>query len=744
MPRSARATAWIAIVVLAAAVILVRWRDTSKRAEAPMPTNALELLLQFEEEQARQHWGPELQAQRYNRFVDALWDRIASSTNKLGELASLPPFTLTLPRYANAVHLPLPHGIVVQNASGGGWPGVLLSQASEGWTLQQCELRQVAFSTNRGPASTYYLSGHLANARTGERAIVEGEAVVWWNERPDLPPIREVDARALQVRTRRGPAAFERVLHDVVAPPAGSYFIDPLLVWDLDNDGSLELVLAAKNVVYKRAANATWQVAPFLEHDPGLLFTGMLGDFTGNGTVDFAFAKFEGIYVAEGSSDGRFRAAPRLAWTAAPRLRYPQAITAGDIDGDGDLDLFLGQYKVPYTDGQMPYPYFDANDGFPCFVLANDGAGNFADVTARAGLSAKRARRVYSASFADLDRDADLDLVVVSDFAGLDAYLNDGAGRFSDVTAGFGNTKAFGMSHTFLDVNRDDQPDLLMIGMNSPTADRLASLELRRAYDVNDAGMRDAVTYGNRLYLGTGSGKFAQTALSDRIARTGWSWAAAAGDLDNDGHTDLCVANGHETKATVQEYEPHFWLHDIYVGRSQENHLASAYFRDIYARTRGRGYSYGGYEKNRLFLNLGGTNFVEVAHLFGVALEQDSRNVLAEDLNGDGRLDLIVTTFEMWLEVRQTLQIFENRLATGNWMQASVPALNAHYGASYVIPGHGAGVLATGDGYRAQRPFRVHVGLGTNSPPLRFRMQPVARKTVEAPLEGLNRLHRVE
>ena len=39
------------------------------------------------------------------------------------------------------------------------------------------------------------------------------------------------------------------------------------------------------------------------------------------------------------------------------------ALTAGDIDGDGDLDAWLGQYKAPYTEGNRPTPYYDANDG---------------------------------------------------------------------------------------------------------------------------------------------------------------------------------------------------------------------------------------------------------------------------------------------------------------------------------------------------------------------------------------------
>src|SRR4030095_10698516 len=76
-----------------------------------------------------------------------------------------------------------------------------------------------------------------------------------------------------------------------------------------------------------------------------------------------------------------------------------------------------------------------------------------------------------------------------------------------------------------------------------------------------------------------------------------------------------------------------------------------------------------GYEKNRLYLNQRGASFVEIGHLAGVALEQDSRTVFAEDLDGDGRVDLLVTTFEVWPETKQTLRVYKNTLAdAGHWI----------------------------------------------------------------------------
>ena len=47
-------------------------------------------------------------------------------------------------------------------------------------------------------------------------------------------------------------------------------------------------------------------------------------------------------------------------------------------------------------------------------------------------------------------------------------------------------------------------------------------------------------------------------------------------DFDNDGFTDIYIADGHESRQSVHDHEPEFWLHDIYVGHSRENPVAFA------------------------------------------------------------------------------------------------------------------------------------------------------------------------
>jgi hypothetical protein len=278
------------------------------------------------------------------------------------------------------------------------------------------------------------------------------------------------------------------------------------------------------------------------------------------------------------------------------------------------------------------------------------------------------------------------------------------------------------MAHALADFNADGQLDLIMIGMGSPTVDRLEHLGLWRPYSTEDRLMRSAMTSGNRLYIAQPNGGFEQTPLSHSIAHSGWSWGCSAFDFDNDAFPDVYISNGLETKQTVREYEPQFWLHDLFIDESVDDVSSSDYRLRQFARTRGAGWSYGGYEKNRLFLNQRGESFVEIGHLAGVALEQDSRDVVADDLDGDGRVDLLLTTLEVWPEAKQTLQIYKNQLADGgHWIgfrfREQGPG-KSPVGVSVTIYYNGRSAirqLVTGDSHRSQHANTIHFGLGEAS-----------------------------
>ncbi len=721
-----------------------------------------------EAEAARTAWAKEQLAQRCGRVFEDLWDRLNQSSGKLATLAAFDPGIVALPRFNPPMSLP--HGIrwfKPDDAPGGPpweastWRAWLNARAAEGWELEQIEFRHKRFSVDaagRPAESVIAFRAHLhrrADGNAGEtRAALEGDLRVEWaatqdNEAP--PGLRLTDARQITLKTRSGPPAFREILHETVQPPPGSHFIDPLILHDLDGDNRPDILLLSANRVWRLAAKDRWETRLLCRQPPRQIFTGLLADFDGDSVADLLVVRFEGLYLLRGSAAGTFDEPARRVWRAPERIRYGQVLTAGDVDGDGDLDVWFGQYKNPYDGGQMPTPYYDANDGNPSYLLLNDGRGNFTDATTASGLDAKRWRRTYGASLVDLDADSDLDLVVVSDFAGVDLYANDGRGRFTDVTAlWLPDHWAFGMAHALADFDLDGRLDLFVTGMHCPTAWRLHHLELSRPERPDYARMAPRMVRGNKLLLAQPDGRFEDVAEQRSVARTGWTWGCSATDFDNNGWPDLAIANGHETRASVREYEPEFWLHDLYVADSRENPVAAQYFAAKIHRLRGGGLSYGGWEQNRLFLNFGPEGFAEVAYLLGVALGNDSRNLATADLDGDGRPDLVLTTFEVWPRSHQTVRVYRNELPqTGHWLAVRLESApgRSPIGARVLLHRadgrHPVAMMVTGDSHRSQHAPHLHFGLGpaTHVEAVEVRWPNGQTNVLTRP--PINRLHRL-
>jgi hypothetical protein len=675
-------------------------------------------------------WAREQQAQEYEAPFIKLWDDLRKQTNFLEVLDTFPFGELRLGTWSEPVTIEdkvsrRRSNPPIERLNPETFRQRLAKLQSQGLRLEQSEWRQARFAVAAdGVAeSVFVVTLHAFIPGPEERFILRGELRVQWRTTADpiAGPFPEViDATSLELLTRQGQLPFAHKRAADLTPKT----LDPelwglnLQLYDLDGDGLSEIVLARRNLVYRNKGRGTFKPEPLFARPLAALDTGVIADFDGDGAADYLAVDAQGLALFTGDQRGHFANPARRIRFAREDLANPFVLTAGDIDGDGDLDVWLAQYKVPYQNGQMPTPYYDANDGYPAFLLVNDGKGNFQDRTESAGLAAKRFRRTYSSSFVDLDDDGDLDLLVVSDFAGADLYLNDGQGHFTDSRELLDEPHAFGMAHTFGDFDGDGQLDVLMIGMNSHVANRLDELGLGRPEFAEHQRMRAKMAFGNRLYLRAGS-RFQQSTMSERVARTGWSWGSTAGDFDNDGDLDLYIVNGHISGETARDYETQYWRHDIYTGTSQDDPVLALFFRSMQTQHLGAGESHGGFEKNRLFLNQSGKSFIETGYLMGVALEEDCRSAVSDDLDGDGKLDLVLTTFKTRPRPQQALHLFPNVTEdAGHWLgvrlRESGPGFSP-LGAKVIlttVSGKQIRTFVSGDSYRSQHAPTAHFGLG--------------------------------
>ncbi|MGE4183261.1 MAG: FG-GAP repeat domain-containing protein, partial [Limisphaerales bacterium] len=632
-------------------------------------------------EAERQHadatdWAVELRAQAHEEVFVELWDSLRAASDPWEPLKAVTFDEIRIGAASSTNALDLG---VVETFHAGAERRWTRAEAvaemerwrGEGWRCVQSEFRHRRYSESPDGTSTsvFHVSLHLRRESPPERAALTTELEVEWKPSPSVgqPPFpARLRASELVIRRRPEAGGFVRQLSRPLEPPQGIPFVDPLIVYDVDGNGFPEIILGCAGELIRNRDGTRFERARWLGGLRTPLLAQVIADVDGDSVPDLLGADHDGLWVVPGSPGGRWwEATPRRLWSAPFRLENPVVLAPGDVDSDGDLDVWLAQYKLPYVGGQMPTPYHDANDGFPGFLLVQETDGSFRDATAGSGLEGRRHRRAYSAVLSDLDDDGDLDLSVVSDFAGLDVFANDGKGRFSEVTgARFGASKAFGMGQALADFDGDARLDLLLIGMNSFTGQRLAGLglgtlseELRRA--------RREMAHGNRLYLGRGD-RHTEAAPGRELVETGWSWGATAADFDNDGDLDVCVVNGHKSRGTVRDYERQFWLHDIQVGTSELDPVRELYFQTTARRLYGAGWSYGGFEKNRLLLAQADGRYAEAGWLLDIAYEDDFRNVVGADLDGDGRVDLVATTYGNWPEGRQGVHVFRNEIATSN------------------------------------------------------------------------------
>lgn len=708
-------------------------------------------------------WAREVQGMRHHGAFYRMWDDLRRAPERGADDrgAVLGRFPFESFQFGEADGPPQDHdGIRTVRWREGGkrfshaeWEA-LVAEASARYTLEFTDWQQTFFDPGTGganpPTSEVAFTLHFVSATPPERVAIRGTLrVAYSSEKDEFLNPRPAHLTLLEatIQSRAGAPPFREAFS---YQADGGNDVPPILVQDLDGDGRSDVVFPATNVFFRNQGNFKFQQTDFCAFPLQTTFEACLADWNGDGVRD---------YLAAGLGDGDAVGAPSLylfvsdtkgQFSAPPRKVYSQAFegqccfAAGDIDGDHDLDLYVGKYLPPYVGGQMPTPFYDANDGLPANLLLNDGQGLFTDATVGSGLEPKRTRRTFRASFLEWEGDGDLDLLLVNDFQGIDVFRNDGRGHFSDVTAQAVDEPAnFGMSHTLADYDRDGDVDLYVTGMYSTTVRRLEreGMSLPDRPDVQQHRMR--LGFGNRMYMNQGE-TWRQPPYVASTAQSGWSWGVTSADFDNDGDPDIYVANGHIAGATTKDYDSRYWRHDIYSGSSKRDPLMNALYLDIMSQMT-KEYSWNGFEHNRLFRN-DGSGFTEVSHVLGVGLEAESRQIISEDFDQDGWPDLLVGTLDR-VARKKSFHVYRN---AGNGQAKFIgvrlepaPGRSA-LGARITVRGPGyqqAQQVVAGDSFFSQHSWQRHFGLGAvpSVDELEVRWPDGAISRIERP--GVGRYH---
>jgi len=159
-------------------------------------------------------------------------------------------------------------------------------------------------------------------------------------------------------------------------------------------------------------------------------------------------------------------------------------VKAGDFDGDGLVDLFIGARVIPGHYGLKP----------ASVLLKNEGKGVFKDVTKEIAPQLLDLGMVTDASWADIDQDGKTELVIVGDWMPVTIMHYEKDGKFK-VIQELPNSSGWWNSLTVADVNQDGFPDLVAgnFGLNSRIkADSLHPAKLFTS-DFNKNGQTECI-----------------------------------------------------------------------------------------------------------------------------------------------------------------------------------------------------------------------------------------------------------